>query len=98
MVKKVAIVGSGEVGSNLVKALSKEDYEITVIEENVHKCKRINEKYDVSVIEGDGASQRILQQIEMESFDYFFALTSLVIIIFCDLSLSAASSLLSASI
>ena len=75
MGKKVAIVGAGEVGNNLVKALSKEDYEITVIEENVHKCKRINEKYDVSVIEGDGASQRILQQIEMESIDYFFALT-----------------------
>ena len=75
MGKKVAIVGAGEVGSNLVKALGKEDYEITVIDVNVHKCKRINEKYDVSVIEGDGASQRILQQIDMESVDYFFALT-----------------------
>ena len=75
MGKKVAIVGAGEVGSNLVRALGKEDYEITVIDVNVHKCKRINEKYDVSVIEGDGASQRILQQIDMESVDYFFALT-----------------------
>ena len=75
MGKRVAIVGAGEVGSNLVKALDKEDYEIIVIDVNVHKCKRISEKYDVSVIEGDGASQRILQQIDMETIDFFFALT-----------------------
>tara|TARA_B100001029_G_C15047663_1_gene448308 strand:+ start:360 stop:1706 length:1347 start_codon:yes stop_codon:yes gene_type:complete len=75
MGRKVAIVGAGEVGSNLVKALNKEDYEIIVIDLNVHKCKRISEKYDVSVIEGNGASQRVLQQIDMETVDYFFALT-----------------------
>ena len=75
MGEKVAIVGAGEVGINLVKALNKDDYEITVIDVNIHKCKRINEKYDVSVIEGYGASQRVLQQIDMESVDYFFALT-----------------------
>ena len=75
MGEKVAIVGAGEVGSNLVKALNKDDYEITVIDVNIHKCKRINEKYDVSVIEGDCASQRVLQQIDMESIDFFFALT-----------------------
>ncbi|MAJ44142.1 MAG: Trk system potassium transporter TrkA [Candidatus Marinimicrobia bacterium] len=75
MGKKVAIVGAGEVGINLVKALNKEDYEIIVIDVNTHKCKRINEKFDVSVIEGDGASQRVLQQIDMESIDFFFALT-----------------------
>ncbi|MBC8197111.1 MAG: Trk system potassium transporter TrkA [Candidatus Marinimicrobia bacterium] len=75
MSKKVAIVGAGEVGSNLVKALTKDDYEIIVVDVNSHKCKRITEKYDVSAIEGDGASQRILQQIDMESIDYFFALT-----------------------
>ena len=75
MNKKVAVVGAGEVGVNLVKALNKENYEIIVIDINAHKCKRINEKFDVSVIEGDGASQRVLQQIDIENIDFFFALT-----------------------
>ena len=75
MSKKVAVVGAGEVGVNLVKALNKENYEIIVIDINAHKCKRINEKFDVSVIEGDGASQRVLQQIDIENIDFFFALT-----------------------
>lgn len=75
MGKRVGIIGAGEVGSNLTKALNKEDYELIVVDINPHKIRKINEKYDVSVIEGDGASQRILQKIDMESLDFFMALT-----------------------
>tara|TARA_B100001029_G_C15049171_1_gene449404 strand:+ start:475 stop:1824 length:1350 start_codon:yes stop_codon:yes gene_type:complete len=72
---KIVIIGVGEVGYNLIKALSKEDYEITVIDIEEEKCQRVTNTMDVRGIVGDGASQRILQQIEMDQVDYLLALT-----------------------
>jgi trk system potassium uptake protein TrkA len=72
---KIVVIGAGEVGYNLIKALSKESYEITVIDIQEEKCQRITSSMDVRTIVGDGASQRILQQIDMEEIDYLLALT-----------------------
>ena len=73
---KIVIVGSGEVGYNLSKVLSKEDYDITVIDTDANKCSKIKNAIDARVIEGNGASQRILQKIDkMSNVDYFLALT-----------------------
>ncbi len=72
---KIVVIGVGEVGYNLVKALSKDDFEITVIDIDEDKCQRITNTMDVRGIVGDGASQRILQQIEMTEIDYLLALT-----------------------
>ena len=41
MGKLVGIIGAGEVGSNLTKALNKENYEITVVDINPHKIRKI---------------------------------------------------------
>ncbi len=73
---KIVIIGVGEVGFNLAKSLSKEDYDITIIDVSPKKCDRIRNTIDARVIEGDGASQRILQKIEnMHEIDYLLALT-----------------------
>ena len=72
---KIVIVGAGEVGYNLAKSLSKENYDITVIDINPKKCQRIKNSIDAKVIVGDGASQRILQNIDMSQVDYLLALT-----------------------
>ena len=72
---KIVVIGAGEVGFNLVKALSKEKYEITVIDIKEEKCQRITNSMDVKGIVGDGASQRVLQQIDMSEIDYLLALT-----------------------
>ena len=73
---KIVIVGSGEVGYNLSKVLSKEDYDITVIDTNANKCSKVKNAIDARVIEGNGASQRVLQKIDkMSNVDYFLALT-----------------------
>ena len=44
----IVIVGVGEVGFNLSKVLSKEGYNLTIIDINPEKCNRIknNENYD----------------------------------------------------
>ncbi len=72
---KIVIIGAGEVGYNLTKALSKENYDLTVIDIDPEKCQRINNSIDAHVIVGDGASQRILQKIEMSKIDYLLALS-----------------------
>ena len=73
---KIVIVGAGEVGYNLTKTLSKEDYDITVIDIDPVKCLKVNNAIDARVIEGNGASQRVLQQIDvMSNVDYFLSLT-----------------------
>ena len=72
---KILILGVGEVGFNLAKYLSNEDYDITVIDIDPQKCNRIKNTVDAHVIEGDGASQRIYETIDMESIDYFLPLT-----------------------
>ena len=72
---KIVIVGVGEVGYNLAKSLSRENYDITIIDINPDKCIRIKNTLDAHVIVGDGASQRILQKIEMNNVDYLLALT-----------------------
>mgnify|MGYP001162612340 CR=1 FL=1 len=43
--------------------------------QDAEKCYRITNSMDVRGIVGDGASQRILQQIEMTQVDYLLALT-----------------------
>ena len=72
---KIVIIGAGEVGFNLAKSLSRENYDITVIDNNPNKCIRIVNNLDAHVIEGDGASQRILQEIDMKKVDFLLALT-----------------------
>ena len=72
---KIVVIGAGEVGYNLVKTLSKEKFDITVIDIDEVKCHKITSTMDVQGIVGNGASQRILQQIDMSKIDYLLALT-----------------------
>ena len=71
----IVIIGAGEVGFNIAKHLSKEDYAITVIDVNPKKCSRVQNSIDAKVIEGDGTSQRLLAEIDMPEVDYVLALT-----------------------
>ena len=43
---KIVIVGAGEVGYNLSKFLSKEDYSITIVDIDEKKCSRIKNAID----------------------------------------------------
>ena len=57
---KVVIIGGGEVGFHVAKALSEEDYDITVVDIDPVKCRRASENLDVIVVEGNGASPNTL--------------------------------------
>ena len=72
---RIVIIGAGEVGYNLSKFLSKEDYDITVVDIDENRCSRIQNTIDANVIHGNGASQRVLKNIDLTTVDYFLALT-----------------------
>jgi trk system potassium uptake protein len=75
MAVKVLIIGAGEVGSNLARTLSEENYEITLIDVDSAKCSKISNEIDVKTIVGSGVSQRILQQVDFNNIDICLALT-----------------------
>ena len=72
---KVVIIGGGEVGFHVAKALSEEDYDITVVDIDPGKCRRASENLDVIVVEGNGASPKILNEASVGGSDYVLCLT-----------------------
>ena len=57
---RIIIIGVGEVGFHVAKALSQENFDITVIDIDPLKCRRASEHLDVIVVEGNGASPKNL--------------------------------------
>ncbi len=72
---KIVIIGAGEVGFHVARALSQEDFDITVIELDPEKCRRIAESLDVIVVEGHGASPRNLARAHVQNADYVVCVT-----------------------
>ena len=72
---KVVIIGGGEVGFHVAKALSEEDYDITVIDLDPVKCRRASENLDVIVVEGNGASPNTLNDAKVGEADFVLCLT-----------------------
>ena len=72
---KIVIIGAGEVGFHIAKALSEENYDTTVIDISPVKCTRTSENLDVLVIQGDGASPEVVRQAEVGKADVLIAVT-----------------------
>ena len=72
---KVVIIGGGEVGFHVAKALSEEDYDITVVDIDPVKCRRASENLDVIVVEGNGASPNTLTEAKVGNANYVLSLT-----------------------
>ncbi|MBC7085202.1 MAG: Trk system potassium transporter TrkA [Methanomethylovorans sp.] len=69
---KAIIIGAGEVGYHIAKALYATN-DVIVIEQNEEACKRINE-LDVQVIQGNGANVSILSKV-IKGTDILMAVT-----------------------
>jgi trk system potassium uptake protein TrkA len=72
---KVVIIGAGEVGFHVAKALSEENYDITVVDIDPEKCQRASENLDVIVVEGNGASPNVLLDAKVSEAEYVLCLT-----------------------
>ena len=72
---RVVIVGAGHDGSYLAERLVAEGQEVVIIEADEDKGARIQERLDVLVIQGNGASPTILRQAGVHDAGLFLAVT-----------------------
>lgn len=72
---KIVLIGAGEVGFHIAKALSEDGHDITAVDINPEKCRRITENLDAIDVEGNGASPKTLHKARVEEADYVLCLT-----------------------
>ena len=58
----IIIVGCGKVGNALVRQLSKEGHDITIIDRSREKVMEIANQYDIMGLAGNGASYSVQRQ------------------------------------
>ncbi|MEX0985962.1 MAG: Trk system potassium transporter TrkA [Bacteroidales bacterium] len=72
---RIILAGAGEVGTHLVKMLSIEDHDITVIDNDPERLKAIGASMDVMTLEGNANSISILKESQVNKADLFIAIT-----------------------
>ena len=74
--KRVMIVGGGNIGRRLAKALEN-DYQVKLIEYNKKACQRLaGDLTNTLVLNGDGTDEKLMQQENVGEIDVFCALTN----------------------
>ncbi|HEU0234648.1 MAG TPA: Trk system potassium transporter TrkA [Gallionella sp.] len=74
--KRVMIVGGGNIGRRLAKALER-DYQVKLIEYNKKSCEKLaGELAKTLVLNGDGTDEKLMQQEHVDEVDVFCALTN----------------------
>lgn len=73
---KIVIIGLGTIGRNILKNLSGEGHNITLIDENKAKIEALTERYDVFGVVGNGACIDIQKEAGMEEADLAIVLTN----------------------
>lgn len=74
--KRVMIVGGGNIGRRLAKALER-DYQVKLIEYNKKSCAKLAQELTKTlVLNGDGTDENLMLQEHVEDVDVFCALTN----------------------
>jgi len=74
---RIVIVGAGAVGFNLATELSREGYNVAVIEQNPVLIKRISDKLDVQVVKGSGTDKATLEKAGIQGAEFLIAVTNM---------------------
>lgn len=72
---KIIIAGAGEVGTHLAKLLSRENFDITLMDEDPERIKNMESSYDLLAREGSPTSIHDLQENGVANVDLFIAVT-----------------------
>ena len=71
----IIVAGDGKVGSTLVRLLSAEDHDLTLIDLNQSALESTMEQHDVMAVRGNCASMEVLQQAGVQEADLLIAVT-----------------------
>ena len=72
---KIVIAGAGAVGGHLAKLLSRENHDITLIDDDSTRLRSLENSYDLSVLEGSATSLTILRNAGVSEADLFVGVT-----------------------
>jgi trk system potassium uptake protein TrkA len=72
---KIFVIGAGHVGSTIVDALH-DEHELTVIDVDPGRLAPLSQRYDITTVEGDGASRRSLEAAGVRDAALLIACTS----------------------
>ena len=72
---RIVIIGLGTIGTTILKNLSQEAHNITIIDEDKEKIESLIEKYDVSGVVGNGACMDIQKEAKVRGADLAIVLT-----------------------
>lgn len=73
---KIFIVGGGEIGRSLAVQLSRDGYELTMIDKEESVVSNISNSVDVISYQGNGASYAVLKNLNANEADIFIAVTN----------------------
>ena len=73
---RIVIVGAGEVGFNAARVLSAEGHDVVVVERDEAVAERATEGLDALVMQGNGASPRVLREAGVKNSDLLVAATT----------------------
>lgn len=74
--RRVCIVGGGVVGHSLANELCHKDVEVLIIEQSRAVAEELAVKQpQITVAHGDGTDRTLLEELEIESYDLFIAVT-----------------------
>jgi trk system potassium uptake protein TrkA len=74
--KKIAVLGGGQVGASLAKILTDDGNDITLIDTNLSVIEDLQEDNDIKTIHGNASSPSILEQAEVNDCDILIATTA----------------------
>lgn len=72
---KIVIVGAGQVGTHVAKMLSREDHDITLVDEDKLKTDAIDGECDVFTVQGTPTSLKTLEDAGTATADLFIGVT-----------------------
>ena len=73
---RTVIIGAGEVGLNTTRMLSEEGHDVVLVEQDEVLVERAAEQLDALVIQGNGASPKVLAEAGIEKSDLLIAATT----------------------
>ena len=63
---KIIIAGDGKVGATLVRQLSAEEYDLTLVDVNPNRLDSSSERFDIMAVQGNCASMEVLKEAGVE--------------------------------